>query len=397
MSNFIPLREGPATKRAGTVLAYAPAAPAVDPNTYYTVPFDDGSSAAPLVAGDTITVVSPAAGTNIFSSDANAVSVWYFDLATGLGDDSLEKNDVTNSGAALDAVTYKQGTHSLSTIGGSEYTYRADSSLSADFPLKGGTTNRTFSMCGWVNQDSQNNAWDAVFSKYDNQNGERSLLMTMTTTSFQFNAGHTGGTGTHVYKLTKSPVFGVWYHYAITWNDADNAWRIRVYDDSDQSVSEATGTGALQITPGTQRIEHGGCSGVSWFTDMLIDEFCVFNDVLTADEIDEIRAGTYGNLPGSSASGTVQSITYDDSTTGDIIYVLTDPNQFADNDIMTNTSETVTVNGTPSVTTLVFSNPTSVRLIPFVFNAADSYVLGFGDETLSFYRTVNNVSGRIQE
>jgi hypothetical protein len=37
-----------------------------------------------------------------------------------------------------------------------------------------------------------------------------------------------------------------------------------------------------------------------------------------------------------------------------------------------------------------------LRLIPFVFNVDDAYVLGFGDNTLSFYRTVNNTSGRIQ-
>jgi len=88
-----------------------------------------------------------------------------------------------------------------------------------------------------------------------------------------------------------------WYHVGITYDSADLGYRIRIWDDTAGALLGPDATGsfayAIEANDGHFVLAYTYGSGVAGYTGN-IDEVVVFKKELTADEIDEIRAGTFG-------------------------------------------------------------------------------------------------------
>ena len=114
------------------------------------------------------------------------------------------------------------------------------------------------------------------------------------------------GTGVVTADLNHDLYADTWYHVGVTLDNTSNCtYNIRLYDTNDTTVYTASATNAAGLDVddarlfglGTASYNRGEVASRDTF-DGYIDEAAVFNDILTADEIDEIRNGTYGASTG---------------------------------------------------------------------------------------------------
>ena len=241
---------------------------------------------------------------NDFSGDANVRAV--FNLEDGaLGTDSSGNGEVlTNVSVESDQVNFRQGSACGKTSAAFRSLYRVDTDLTADFPGKNGTSNRTFSVCGWVYQPSNDFAWLAA--KWGGTGfNTRSWGVAIRDDGGFFVTlllGYAGGTSAEIVKHS-GVVIGTnkWYHFGVTYDGVTRAWRIRVWDQHGRSVTESTGTAVQTITVDDARFsifaDHGGSGGLIGN----LDEIVIWDRVISADEIDEVRQGIFGGANGVGA------------------------------------------------------------------------------------------------
>ena len=240
-------------------------------------------------------------GANDFSGDDNCKA--YFRLESGAVPflaDSKGTNTLTNSGMAEDTTDYKEGACSCYANALTDILYRSDADLDAGFPFKSGDSTKILSVCGWFRASSfPASANRNIVNKYSASTGGRSWSVgaSKSTTwrvalSVGYNSGNSAETILHGSEITT----GVWYHFGVTYNDADKSYRIRVWDDNAGAIlgSDATGNSTNNMYAGTGLFSIGRPGSGNVCLGGEKDEIVVFNDVLTAGEIDQIRAGTYG-------------------------------------------------------------------------------------------------------
>jgi len=232
-------------------------------------------------------------GANNFSGDANCVSLYRMENGA-LTTDSIGTNTLTNNNVANDTTNYKEG--SAAAIGSAgDYMIRADADLSADFPFKSGSSNDKISICAWIRPTSfpasstiSAKFFDGAATKdtYDliiNASGTLQLRIWAVGSSEQYSFG------TNM-SLNK------WYHVGVTYDDSTKSYRMRVWDDDagDYLGIDRTGTGTKTANKHADAT-FSVCS-MRIYNPFLgqVDEVVIFNDVLSTDEIDQIRAGTYG-------------------------------------------------------------------------------------------------------
>ena len=228
---------------------------------------------------------------NVFSADPNCVALYRFEDGA-LGTDSIGTNTLAaTSDPAADTVNKKEGGASVDYDGGDRH-YRNDGDLSADFPCKNGSTNKTFSICMWFKLDSLAN-WRAICSKYVSGNGNSFVLNTDASGNVQI--WLYTGTSAEVYTFGTTITTSIWYHATFIYEDTGKTWRIRIWDDNAGALLgvDATGTGTKNIYLVNTPFRIGSLATTSYF-DGLIDELVVFNDILSVEEIDLIRTGTFG-------------------------------------------------------------------------------------------------------
>jgi hypothetical protein len=249
-------------------------------------------SGVSLVATYGVTAVG-----NNFAVDPNCVALWRFDEPNMLKD-SIGTNTLTNHNGVTTAPLAKQGTASANfERDASQYLSITDAALNPGFPLKSGDTNKKISVCVWVRMEESIQQF--LFAK-DGLPGGNSFVL-----AIQDAAGQRYATIRHGYDngnsyegaslLSLSLIAGEWYHIAGTYNDADRSYRIRVYDPVSDTAVERTGTFLNTISVTNAEVRIGGTlPSTVYYADCLMDEMVVFNDILTAAEIDKIRQGTYG-------------------------------------------------------------------------------------------------------
>lgn len=246
-----------------------------------------------------------ASAVNDFSSDANCVSVYNFESGA-MGADS-KGTDTLNTAFGPDPNTtdYMQGAASgdFNSVDNT-YLYRDDGNLSAGFPGKSGSGNTTWSAAVWVKVKTAITAgqYAGLLSKYYLSTGARAWELGIEAdsgdghmTAYLAIGTETGDDGEQVDHASTLQA-GIWYHIAVTYDDATKAATIRIYDanaaailgtdvDTTTTANMYAGNSAFQIgrrTNNTGRDITG-----------LLDEAVIFNDVLSAAEIDSIRAGTF--------------------------------------------------------------------------------------------------------
>jgi hypothetical protein len=286
---------------------------------------------------------------NDFTGDPNALGLYNMDQAGGILLDSLGGvGDMVNfGGAVLDVVNFKQGDASGKFVS-PDALWIQDHLLPADFPLKDGTSNGTFSLSFWFRSNLASMSSEWIISKWYSLGNERSFLIFGSGSTISLYMGYNGGssTDTSASDTSTTIVRDRWYHIGITWDDSDQSWRIRIYDAFNDTVGETTGTNSNgPSNPDGGSWTVGGNPDTSGFFDGWLDEVVIFKDVLTADEIDEIREGTYGTGPPPGTTAKVLNVIYETDTTGVLWYAEAEA-VYVDDDVLTDVGENaITVNG----------------------------------------------------
>ncbi len=191
------------------------------------------------------------------------------------------------------AVDYKQGSQSGDFDAAvSDNGWIEDSYLDADFPLKNGGVNKRISIVCWFKPEAVvSSATHPLFSKTDTN--KRSIMLALSGEASNnwkpsFSIGYSGGGSWETGTPNQLLAAGVWYHIGFTFQDSDKAWHMRLWDDGTQAQYDWTGTATnnINVEDGAVRV---GLDNIGSAFDGLIDELVIFNDILTSDQIDDIR------------------------------------------------------------------------------------------------------------
>lgn len=248
-------------------------------------------------------LATPLLGQNDYSEDANCVALWSHE-GGALLTDSIGSNTLVEvfTAPTSDQVNYQEGAGSCD--------YEADglwcfctiinAKLDAGFPGKDGTSNTTFSICVWIKPESlPASGSHYIASKVGTNENSYSIRLTYNAGTVYPELGVSqSGIDWVWYTYGTGIVAGNWYHIGATYEGGTYAYRLRIYDLTNTQIlgTEITGTG-----PGDFNCDTGSFATAAINTtipeyDGLMDELVVFNDVLSADEIDAIRSGTYPPL-----------------------------------------------------------------------------------------------------
>jgi hypothetical protein len=253
-------------------------------------------------SGVTLVATYGPAGNN-FAADPNCVALWRFERTPGGNldpNDSIGTNTLVVDGADSDIARYKEGAGSADfEEHDADYAYIANGDLSDDFPLKNGTANKKISVCMWFRGESFKT--QALYAKYDGTVGYSFALFITRSGSKHYvsmRIGHSNGRVQEVRTNTKMELAAnQWYHVGATFDDGDRSYRIRVHDATGDVTAAAFGPFDNHVSLVNSPVVVGAYTSMGnpvFPYDGLIDELAVFNDTLTADEIDQIRQGAYG-------------------------------------------------------------------------------------------------------
>jgi hypothetical protein len=308
----------------------------------YRVDFDNGDSDNPLAAGDTLSI----SGKNNFGLDSDCVALWKLE-EDALITDSIGSNYFSNVGTPTsELVDYKEG-DGCASFDGSSALKIVDGDLDTDFPLKNGDTNKKISVSCWVkfNTLPVGGGTDFIISKWSSLPSSRSFCINIYETGgsvhFRMSLGYNSGSSSDGYPdLSFAVQTGVWYHVGATYQDSDQAYKMRVWDDTSQVTHDISGTASHAINVENAEFSLGRMYN-GYYLYGLLDEVAVFKDVLTLDEIDAIRNGSY--LKGLGTL-TVVGIQYTTTSTG-TIWFEGGSGEILDNSIMSSGGNSVQVNG----------------------------------------------------
>jgi len=247
---------------------------------------------------------------NDFSGDANLQALYtcegYLGNGNGLDDDSTKGNDLTEVGNPdLEEILVKEGSKAMQTVDSQGMQFLADASLNADFPFKNGSSNQKLSVCFWA-YPSAINAYNFAVTKWYGGVAKRcwGCGLSSATKAWELWIGYNGGASSEIKGLAACTVaVDKWYHVAMTYDQDTKAYHIRVWDQTATTVYDVSGTttNAINIEDAGFAVS-GNEDGANYFRGVL-DEVAVFNDILTTDEIDEIRNQTFGGGGGGGDGG----------------------------------------------------------------------------------------------
>jgi len=238
-----------------------------------------------------------------YTQDANIISWWYFEDASGnLLDGSANHNDLTvDNGGTYQDTPHVQGSYSFKTTQGNyQGGYRTDSDLSSGFPGKssGGATNN-ITIGGWfylastgMNQDLMSKYLDGnhhVYRIFHDDANTRFVGCIAPNAPYDYSWTDQASSRTNI-------TTGTWYLVVITL-DSSNNLRIYVGADGDTSTTEDGPTSANALELG-----YGGNFrfGADWYSGANYDEGFVLTRQLSKSEIDEIL---YHGLDGTRRAG----------------------------------------------------------------------------------------------
>jgi hypothetical protein len=238
---------------------------------------------------------------NNFASDPDCVALWQFEDKAFV-DDGVGTNDFTNHGAAPNATDFKEGAGSADfRVAQGDWMGIDDEDLSANFPTKAGGKGANMSLCFWMKPRSFPYGGTPI-SKYLISTDDRSWRVflggAIDTGYLRLALGNGSGSNFKGYDLNAAGQQfpkNHWYHVAFTYRDSDKGLHVRIWDDTAGKllydyVDKASAPMAITNAP----LTLGGLPLMSEFYDGLLDEVVVFKDILTNDEIDQIRQGQYG-------------------------------------------------------------------------------------------------------
>jgi hypothetical protein len=229
------------------------------------------------------------------------VALWRLE-STKLTLDSIGTNKLTNenNGVVANLASFKEGESAARfkiPLAWDDRNWLSipDANLAANFPGKSGTTNKKFTISLWVYFDvipAVTKEWPLITKMNWGTNSKSYGITCIAGGQIALYAG-TDQQLVHGSFVTA----GRWYHVTATFNDATHTGTIRIWDDTAGAIlgtdAQKTNFGPMVINNASLLI--GGWQN-SWWSALpgLLDEVVVFNDVLTSQEMNKVRAGTYG-------------------------------------------------------------------------------------------------------
>lgn len=227
------------------------------------------------------------------SIDSNCVALWRFDQNT-LTTDSIGTNTLTNNNAIdSNLLDFKQGDGSADLeAGNSHYFSIADADLDNDFPLKSSSSNKSFTVSGWIKPESFTVNYARIFGKWQTAR-PYTFVIYLDSRRLSMALGYNNGYSCTLLNHPTQLAADRWYHFGVTYDNSTKNYRIRIWDDTNQAIvgTDLTGTWNQDLFVGTDDITIGADAAPSYHYDGKIDELAVFNRVLSGPEIDQFRQG----------------------------------------------------------------------------------------------------------
>jgi len=244
---------------------------------------------------------------NDFSSDGSCKALWRYESGA-LTTDSIGSNTLTSSGSpTANTTSFKEGSACVDLEASTpDYFSITDANLDTSFPLKNGDTTKEISICYWIRfetlpLDVHPFFWLVNFFKGGTTTKSFAVgsYVDGGVASFGMAIGYASGASWQKIHFGTVITTNNWYHVGITYKDSTKAYSIRVWDDNAGALlggAEVTGTVANNIN-----VENGpvyiGCAEYvvkQEYYDGFLDEMVIFNRILTSNEIDKVRDGTFG-------------------------------------------------------------------------------------------------------
>jgi hypothetical protein len=229
-----------------------------------------------------------AGGATNFTADANMISYWMMEQATGTDapDGSSSGNTLghlSDGGGPTQDADHMQGSYSAQcTVSYYEYFARTDADLSIGFPGKTGTSETSFSIGAWVKFDT--NAVQGVISK-GSDGSNINFVFGFNGAYMRFQISTNGwGLADDIIGSTSLTVDGsTWYHVVAVHDIANHLVHLYVNGSSDAEPAVKanpmwnSGTSAFYVGRDNYGILNGH-----------LDEVFMMNRVLSAAEVMEI-------------------------------------------------------------------------------------------------------------
>lgn len=229
------------------------------------------------------------------------VAAYNFESGAMTTDSSGNANTLTAGTGTPDEDTseYKEGACSADfENGNSDAYYRADADLSAGFPFKDGTTNRTIAITMWVKVETTGAVKRYYLSK-GTEVGTQGMYLYIA--GADATAGQTvfgiytddGGGGwkdaTHTTQLTADA--STWYHIGVSYNGTTGAYLIHITDAAGATVgSDVSGTHAGTAQVNDEEFVIGSSDDYDGnFYDGQIDKLRIFSQALTTAQMESQR------------------------------------------------------------------------------------------------------------
>jgi hypothetical protein len=234
---------------------------------------------------------------NDFSNDPRVKALYRFE--NNLNDSKGGNHLTDHNTVGFTSADKKEGSYAADfERDNAQWASRPDSQLDAGFPLKNGDTVKKISVCFWLKPES-NVTGAYVIAKFDT-NGRRSFAILRDYAWLRLYCGYNNGDSYETIDTGYQINNGEWYHVGVSVDGVNKTAYIRIFRASNSTVTEyyKTFTNQLHVEDADFTIGARHDGNPSYCYDGLLDEVVIFNDLITAIEIDAIRSGTYnGPMP----------------------------------------------------------------------------------------------------
>ena len=248
-------------------------------------------------------------------TDPRCKALWRFESGA-LTTDSKGTNTLTNNNVVtVDNTNFWEGAGSaLFTNASQNRLSIADALLDTGFPLKYGDSVKKATFCFWLQPTVLGNNY-CVFAKSWNSGSPANNFALLINGPFLTPyIGWYNGVSVEFFNFPSSLIANHVYHIAVLVDGVNKVLKVRIWDATVSTVNNylfyPSGTLALS----TGELSIGGDPTAGEQIDGNIDEFVVFNDLLTDAEIDDIRNGTYVAGPEFAYTGQVPLVLTPQST-----------------------------------------------------------------------------------
>ena len=233
-----------------------------------------------------------------FYTDPHAIALYRYEKNHLTRDSTGHGN--TLSSLPDETTTRKEGRGAANFVKASlQYQTIADAALSAGYPGKSGDATKKITICWWMYPIALvGGTYYMVYQKGNyaaSPNGKISWFCRVIQTAIRWGVSVDGSTYLET-ALVCGTVVNQWFHCAIAYDGVTKDLYMRVWDDTGAHVHDSTSVTAQAPYISDGPVYHGvgnlaGALGV--YLDGIIDEFVVFNSILTSAQIDKVRNGTY--------------------------------------------------------------------------------------------------------